>query len=73
MRFATLFGYPCAFPGVNPNAPPLPFLKPTGRSVYDGLQTKLAGDFSEPFRGVRTLNFQISYAVSLRKQRRKQW
>jgi hypothetical protein len=37
---------------------------PIGRSVYDGLQTKLAGDFSEPFHGVRTLNFQISYALS---------
>src|SRR5215469_2798787 len=61
---ANLFGYPCAFPGVNPNAPPLPFVKPIGRSVYDGLQTKLVGDFSEPFRGVRTLNFQISYALS---------
>jgi hypothetical protein len=61
---AILFGYPCAFPGINPNAPPLPFLKPIGRSVYDGLQTKLVGDLSEPFRGVRALNFQISYALS---------
>jgi hypothetical protein len=61
---AILFGYPCAFPGINPNAPPLPFFEPIGRSVYDGLQTKLVGDFSEPFRGVHTLNFQISYALS---------
>ena len=22
-----LFGYPCAFPGINPNAPPLPFFE----------------------------------------------
>jgi hypothetical protein len=31
-----LFGYPCAFPGINSNAPPLPFFKPIGRSVYNG-------------------------------------
>ena len=61
---AVLLGYPCAFPGINPNAPPLPFFKPIGRSVYDGLQTKVVGDLSEPFRGVRALNFQISYALS---------
>jgi hypothetical protein len=61
---AVLFGYPCAFPGINPNAPPLPFLKPIGRSVYNGLQTKLTGNLEQPFRGVRTLNFQFSYALS---------
>jgi hypothetical protein len=61
---AVLFGYPCAFPGINPNAPPLPFFEPIGRSIYDGLQIKLAGDLSQPFRGVRALNFQISYALS---------
>jgi hypothetical protein len=61
---AVLFGYPCAFPGINPNAPPLPFLKPIGRSVYNGLQTKLTGNLEQPFRGVRALNFQFSYALS---------
>jgi len=60
----TLFAYPCAFPGINPNAPPLPFFEPIGRSVYNGLQTKLTGNVQHPFRGVRTLNFQISYALS---------
>jgi hypothetical protein len=59
-----LFGYPCAFPGINPDAPPLPFLKSIGRSVYNGLQTKLTGNVQHPFRGVRALNFQISYALS---------
>jgi hypothetical protein len=58
------FGYPCAFPGVNPNAPPLPFLEPIGRSVYNGLQTKLTGNVQHAIRGVRALNFQISYALS---------
>ena len=59
-----LFGYPCTFPGINPNAPPLPFYAPIGRSVYNGLQTKLTGNAQHAFRGVRALNFQISYALS---------
>jgi Carboxypeptidase regulatory-like domain len=59
-----LFGYSCAFAGVNPKAPPLPFFKPIGRSVYNGLQTKLTQNVQRPFRGVRALNFQISYALS---------
>jgi carboxypeptidase family protein len=59
-----LFGYPCAFPGINPNAPPLPFLKPVGRSVYNGLQTKLTQNVKRPFQGVRAFNLQVSYALS---------
>jgi hypothetical protein len=58
------FGYSCAFTGLNPNAPPLPFLKSIGRSVYDGVQTKLTQNVQHPFRGVRALNLQISYALS---------
>ena len=56
--------YGCAFPGVNPKAPPLPFFKSVGRSVYNGLQTKLTEAVEDPVRGVRTLNFQISYSLS---------
>jgi Carboxypeptidase regulatory-like domain len=59
-----LFGYPCAFPGINPKVPPLPFLMPVGRSVYNGLQIKLTQNAQQPFRGVRALNFQLSYALS---------
>jgi hypothetical protein len=59
-----IFGYPCAFPGINPNAPPLTFYKPIGRSVYNGLQIKLTQNVEDPFRAVRTLNFQVSYALS---------
>ena len=59
-----LFGYPCAFPGINPNAPPLPFYEPVGRSVYNGLQVKFNESTQQPFRGVRTLNIQVSYALS---------
>lgn len=58
------FGYPCAFAGLNPNAPPLFFIKPIGRSVYNGLQTKLTDTAQNPFPGVRVLNVQVSYALS---------
>jgi hypothetical protein len=54
----------CAFPGLNPKAPPLPFLKPIGRSVYKGLQTKLTQNVEHPLRGVRTLNLQLAYTLS---------
>jgi len=57
-------GFRCAFPGINLNAPPLPFLNSIGRSVYNGLQTKLTGNVPRPFVGVHNLNFQISYALS---------
>jgi hypothetical protein len=59
-----LFGYPCAFPGINPNAPPLPFLESIGRSVYNALQVKFTESAQQPFRGVRALNLQVSYALS---------
>src|SRR5271157_2844377 len=56
--------YGCAFPGINPSAPTLPFVLPIGRSVYNGLQTKLIENVQNPFRGVRALNLQVSYALS---------
>jgi hypothetical protein len=59
-----LFDYYCAFGGINPNAPPMPFLNSVGRSVYDGLQAKLVQNVKDPFRGVHYLNFQVSYALS---------
>ena len=58
------FGYNCAFGGINPNAPPLPFLMPIGRSVYNGLQTKLIENVKKPLPGVRGINFQVSYSLS---------
>ena len=54
----------CAFSGINPSAPPLPFLRPIGRSVYNGLQTKLIQNLQQLFPGVRRLSFQVSYALS---------
>jgi Carboxypeptidase regulatory-like domain len=56
--------YRCAFTGINPKAPPLNFMKPIGRSVYNGLQTKLTQNVEHPVRGVRVLNLQVSYALS---------
>jgi len=37
---------------------------PIGRSVYSGLQAKLIENVQRPFRGLRSLNFQVSYALS---------
>jgi len=61
--FAAL-GRSCAFPGRNPNAPPLGFLSPVGRSVYNGVQMKLIENVKNPFRGAKALNLQVSYALS---------
>ena len=61
--FAAL-GYACAFGGVNPQAPPLGFLSSIGRSVYNGLETKLQTNITRPFAHVRTLDLQVSYALS---------
>lgn len=58
------FGYPCAFPGINPNAPPLPFLRSFGRSVYNGMQLRLTEEVEHPHPGLRGLNLQASYALS---------
>src|SRR5262249_33620988 len=57
-------GFTCAFPGINPNVLPLPFSKPVGRSVYNGLQAKLTQNLRYPLRGVRALHLQLSYALS---------
>jgi hypothetical protein len=56
--------YGCAFPGITPYASQLTFLKPVGRSVYTGLQTKLVAAVQHPWPGVRAVNFQASYALS---------
>ena len=61
---SSVLGLPCAFPGINKNAPPLPFLMPIGRSVYNGLQAKLTDNVKNPVRGIRNLNLQVSYALS---------
>jgi len=57
-------GYNCAFGGANPNAPPLNFLSPVGRSTYDGLQMKWTDNVKSPFKGATGLNFTVSYSLS---------
>ena len=54
----------CAFPGADPSAPSLPFLYPIGRSVYNGLQVKLAQNIKNPLSIVQALNLQIAYSLS---------
>src|SRR5262249_4103708 len=39
-------------------------LKPVGRSVYNALQMKLSQNLSNPVRGIKMLNFQVSYSLS---------
>jgi len=60
----------CAFPGTNPvsgnsgTVGAMDMLEPLGRSVYDGLQVKLMQRVTNPVRGVKTANFQVSYSLS---------
>lgn len=60
----------CAFPGTNPVSGNtgavgvLDMLQPVGRSVYNGLQLKLVQRVTNPFRGVKSANFQFSYSLS---------
>jgi hypothetical protein len=61
----------CAFAGVSGSTPGSgqylggnQMLFPIGRSVYNGLQMSLKQDLRNPFKDVRYLNFQVSYALS---------
>ena len=57
-------GRPCAFGGLNQNQATMFFLEPEGRSVYNALQMKLTQNMSNPMRGLKYVNFQISYSLS---------
>jgi hypothetical protein len=57
-------GYPCAFSGRNGNYGTALFLQPISRSVYNALQMKLVENMTNPMRGVKAANFQISYSLS---------
>jgi hypothetical protein len=56
--------YGCAFPGMNPNAPAMPFQYPIGRSVYNALDIKLRQDLTSPLPGLRHVNLQAAYSRS---------
>lgn len=61
------FGSPCpsaAFPGKNPNLGVNQMLFPAGRSVYNAFETSLRANVNHPFRGVKALNWQVSYSLS---------
>src|SRR5262249_9767541 len=55
---------PCAFGGTNPAQSGFFTLRPVGRSVYNALQMKLSQNVVNPLRGVKALNFQVSYSLS---------
>jgi hypothetical protein len=72
-NIAVTGGYPCAscaFPGTNPvsgnsgTVGAMDMLEPLGRSVYDGLQVKLIQKVTNPVRGLKAANFQVSYSLS---------
>jgi Carboxypeptidase regulatory-like domain len=54
----------CAFQGVDPSAPGLPFASSIGRSLYNGLQVKLNQEVKAPLPVVKTWNMQIAYSLS---------
>jgi hypothetical protein len=53
-----------AFPGENPNLGVNQMLFSGGRSVYNAFETSLRANVSHPFKGVRAMNWQFSYAFS---------
>jgi hypothetical protein len=63
----TCFGFSCpfaAFPGKNPNLGVNQMLFPGGRSVYNGFDTSLKANVTNPFAGVKNLYWQVSYSLS---------
>ena len=60
-------GGPCptaAFPGQNPNLGVNQMLFPSGRSLYNAFQTSLRANVRNPFAGVKSMNWSVSYALS---------
>lgn len=60
-------GSPCptaAFPGIHLNLGANQMLFPIGRSEYNGLQLSLRQAIQNPFKHIKSLNLQVSYALS---------
>lgn len=57
-------GHPCGFGGLNQTQAPFFELFPVGRSVYNALQMKLSQNMTNPVRGIKAVNFQVSYSLS---------
>jgi hypothetical protein len=60
----TCAGAGCAFGGLNPNAPAMSFLVPSGISKYNALEMKLTYQKNNLVKWLPGLNAQISYAYS---------
>jgi len=60
-------GFACpqaAFGGQNPNLGVNQMLFPAGRSTYNALETSLRANVRNPFAGVKSMNWIVSYALS---------
>jgi Carboxypeptidase regulatory-like domain len=60
-------GFACptaAFPGQNPNLGMNQMLFPAGRSTYNAFQTSLRANVANPFKGVKSMNWVVSYSLS---------
>lgn len=60
-------GFACpdaAFPGQNPNLGMNQMLFPAGRSTYNAFQTSLRANVANPFKGVKAMNWVVSYSLS---------
>lgn len=60
-------GGPCpaaAFAGQNPNLGVNQMLFPAGRSVFNALETSLRANVHDPFHGIKSLNWIVSYSLS---------
>jgi len=65
--YAVCGGGPCpgaAFPGISTAVGGNQMLFPAGRSVLNALQLSLKQDVRNPFKGVNSLNLQVSYQLS---------
>ena len=60
-------GFACpdaAFPGKNPNLGVNQMLFPAGRSTYNAFQTSLRANVRNPFAGIKSMNWVVSYSLS---------
>jgi hypothetical protein len=57
-------GTGAAFPGQNGGLGVNQMLFSAGRSLYNAVQTSLRANVRNPFKGVKALNWQVSYALS---------
>lgn len=54
----------CAFPGINANLGADQMLFPIGRSEYNGLQLSLKQSIQNPYKHIKNMDLQLSYALA---------